>query len=135
MDRRSLLVAALGASVPTLARASGGGDEKKKAPGAGLTYIQLPVLTATILRPSGRRGVMTVETGLDVKDEKLHERTDKLKPRLRAGFAEIVRTYAAGLSPGDLPNADFLARELQMEADRIIGRKGARLMLGSILMN
>jgi len=79
--------------------------------------------------------VLTVETGLDVPDKTLRARAEASAPRMRAAFVQIVQTYAAGLAPGAPPNADFLAGELQREADRVLGKPGARLLLGSILAN
>jgi hypothetical protein len=107
--------------------------EKKK--GGGLSYIQFPTLTATIFRPDGRRGVMTVEVGVDVPDNRLHDRANLLVPRLRAGYVQFLQTYAAGLPPGAPPNADYLARTLQIQTDQLLRQPGARVLLGAILVN
>ena len=65
MDRRTLLALTLAFAVPPgLASAA---EEKKKAGGA--TYIQINTLTGTTNRSGGRRGVLTVDCGLDVPDE------------------------------------------------------------------
>ena len=37
--------------------------------------------------------------------------------------------------PGTIPNADYLAQMLQKETDRVVGQKGAKLLLGTILIN
>jgi hypothetical protein len=132
MQRRSLLVAIAGlAALPALARA----DEERKKKGGGASYIQLDTLVATITRIDGRRGVMTVESGIDIADAALHARAAQSTPLLRANFAEVVRVYAAGLPPGAPPNADYLGRELQRQTDATLGRPGARLLLGAILIN
>jgi uncharacterized protein YicC (UPF0701 family) len=36
---------------------------------------------------------------------------------------------------GSAPNLDFLAKELQREADQVLGKKGSKLLLGSVLVN
>lgn len=133
MDRRqlALFAAALAASMPGIAAAST--DEKKK--GGGLTFIQLNTITATVVRANGRRGVLTVETGVDVPDDKLREYAHLVAPRLRAAFVQVLQTYAARLSPSSPPNADYLAGELQKETDRVLGRKGGKLLLGTMLLN
>ena len=97
MQRRALLLAL---ALILLARPllSLKPEEKKK--GGGQDYIQIPTLTATLTRPDGRRGVLTVETGVDVPDKKLHDLADSSTPRLRAAYANVVMTYAASLSPG-----------------------------------
>ncbi|HET9160639.1 MAG TPA: hypothetical protein VFN88_08505 [Caulobacteraceae bacterium] len=130
MDRRLFIT--LLAFAPSAALAKEG-EEKKK--GGGANYIQIPVLTATITRADGRRGVLTVETGVDIPDKKLRELADASTPRLRAAYANVVMTYGASLSAGSVPNADYLSRELQRQTDLVLGRPGARLLLGTILVN
>ncbi|MES2894907.1 MAG: Tat pathway signal protein [Pseudomonadota bacterium] len=132
MDSRPLLALALIAALaPGAALASG--PEKKK--GGGLTFIQLNTLTSTVIRPDGRRGVLTVETGIDVPDEKLRAKAEMLVPRLRAAYVQSLQIYASGMNPNSAPNADQLAIQLQRETDRVMGQKGARLLLGTMLMN
>jgi len=135
MNRRHLLAAALiaPAFAPAVAEASSPKEEKKK--GGGLSFIQIQTLIATIERPGGKRGVITVETGVDVADPKLRDRAEKSQPRLRAAFNSLLTSYVAGLPRGAPVNADYLARELQRQTDIVLGRPGAKLLLGSILMN
>ena len=132
MDRRRLLFALAVAPVlaPGLALAA---EEKKK--GGGLDFIQIPTLTATVTRRDGRHGVITVETGVDVPDHRLRDKADASIPRLRAAYAQVLMTYGAQLSPGSAPNADYLSRELQRQTDLVLGKPGAKLLLGAILIN
>src|SRR3954469_7023424 len=130
MLRRNFLTAL--ALLPSAALAAEP-EEKKK--GGGQDYIQIPTLTATLTRPDGRRGALTVETGVDVPDRNLRNRAEASTPRLRAAYAQVVMSYAAGLGPGSPPNADYLSRELQRQTDLVLGRPGARLLLGTILVN
>jgi len=131
MDRRIFLALTLAAALPGFARAEE--DEKKKAGGA--TYIQINTLTGTTNRSGGRRGVLTVECGLDVPDEKLRKLARLSLPRLRAAYVQAVQTYAAGLPAGSPPSVDFIGRELQRQTDQVLGRAGARLLLGAVLVN
>jgi hypothetical protein len=132
MNRRALLPLVLAlAAAPALTHA----EEERKKKGGGASYIQLDTLIATTTRLDGRRGVMTVEVGVDVADAALHARAAQSTPLLHANYAEVVRIYAAGLPPGSLPNVDYLARELQRETDTTLGRPGARLLLGAVLIN
>ena len=108
-------------------------SEKKK--GGGLSYMQLKPLAATVLRPDGRRGVMTVEAGLDVKDEALYARAQSSMPRLRAAMATVVQNHAQGLGPGAAPAPDRLSADLQRATDRVLGRAGGRVLLGTVLIN
>ena len=132
MNRRGLLPLLFAfAALPALARA----EEERKKKGGGASYIQLDTLVATVTRPDGRHGVMTAEVGVDVADASLHARAAQSTPLLHANFAEVLRIYAAGLPPGAPPNPDYLARALQRQTDLTLGRPGARLLLGAVLVN
>lgn len=130
MDRR-LALAALVALMPSVALASGG--EKKK--GGGLSYIQIQTLTASIYRRNGSRGVMTMEVGVDVANDQLRELAAASAPRLRAAYAQVLQIYASGLPAATAPDADYLAGKFQRETDRILGKPGAKLLVGTILIN
>ncbi|MFL5297513.1 MAG: hypothetical protein ACJ798_14120 [Phenylobacterium sp.] len=132
MHRRRLLALAGLAAILPLAAARA--EEKKKKSG-GESYLAMDTLTATTIKANGRRGVLTVDCGLDVPDGKLRQYVDQSTPRLRAAYVQVVQTYAAGLGTGTPPNPDFLGRELQRQTDLIIGRPGARLLLGAVVAN
>lgn len=133
MDRRHAAFALFAAMIlPTVALASGGGEKKK---GGGASFLQLGAITATVLRANGRRGALTVEVGVDVTNPSLQARANQLAPRFRAAFVQTLQTYAAGLPPAAPPNADFLSREMQRQTDLVLGAKGGKLLLGTILVN
>lgn len=131
MDRRLALAAAL-SLVPAAAAASGGGEKKK---GGGLTFVPVKAVAATIMRRDGSRGVITVELGIDVADEALRMRANDIQPRLRDAYAGFLQLYAGGLPKAALPNADYIAGELQKATDQVLGKKGGKLLLGTILIN
>jgi hypothetical protein len=137
MNRRGLIVAGLAGALalslaPSLAAAQEKATHKK---GGGLSFIQLDTLTANVMRLDGRRGIITVEIGVDVPDGALHARAAQSTPLLRAAYAEVLRTYAAGLPPGAPPDPDYLSMALQRATDTTLGRPGAKLVLGTILDN
>lgn len=119
-------------AAPSLAFAGHGGGEKKEAP---TTYFALDPINAVVLRRDGRRGVMTLETGLEVKDPELMKRAQASTPRLRAAFAQVLMVYAAGLRGGAAPDMDYVARELQKAADQVLGKPGSKVLLGSALIS
>ena len=124
-----LTVAAL---LGSAASASEGGEKKK---GGGLSYIQMPALTATIVRPTGKRGVLTVELGLDVPDQKLHDRAAASTPRLRDAYIRYLQAYASTIPPAGLPNPDAIGASLQRSTDQVLEKPGAKLLLGTIMVN
>ena len=134
LQRRRLiaLTFALAAAVAPLA-AHGQDSEKKK--GGGITFVQFRTLTATVFRGDGRRGVLTVEAGVDVADAGLRARVNMSQPLLRAAYIQFLAAYAGGLTPGAPPNADYLSQQLQQQTNIVLGRPGAKLLLGTILIN
>lgn len=108
-------------------------SEKKKS--GGREFLQLAPLAATVLRADGRRGVLTVEAGVDIADEALNARAQASMPRLRAAYVTVVQNHAQGMGPGSPPNADRLASDMQKATDRVLGRPGARVLLGTLMMN
>ena len=133
MSRRLLLTIAALAALPAMAQASGGGEEKKRSGGG--TYLPMNTLLGTMIRGSGQRGVLSVDCGLDVPDPTLHKLADLSLPRLRAAYVQTIQAYAAGLQQGALPNADYLGQTLQRQTDAILGRPGAKVLLGAIIAN
>lgn len=134
LRRRLILASAAFALAPTFAHAGHGeGEEKKK--GGGLQFIQIQTMAVNFVRRDGRMGVMTVETGIDVPDEKLRTLANQSQPRLRGAFNAFLQTYTPSLRGGMAPNADYIAKELQRQTDIVLGRPGAKLLLGTILMN
>lgn len=137
MERRRLLLLTLGlaAGLPGFALAAEDKEKEDKKKGGGSTYIQINAISATVTKPNGRRGILTLETGIDIPNEKLREKANLVLPRLRAAYVQSLQIYAGGLPPGRAPNADFIASELQKETDRVLGQRGARLLLGAMLLN
>jgi hypothetical protein len=132
MDRRLFLSLAALAALPAAARASSGGEKKKSGGGS---YVPVQPLLGTTLRASGRRGVLSVDCGLDVPDEALRTRVEQSTPRLRAAYVQTIQSYAAGLGPGVPPSADYIGQALQRQTDAILGQPGARVLLGAIVVN
>jgi hypothetical protein len=79
--------------------------------------------------------VMTLETGIEAKDPKVMEYAVASTPRLRAAFAQVLMTYTAGLRRGTPPDLDYIGAEMQKAADRVLGKKGAKVLLGSAMVN
>jgi len=131
MKRRLLLaLAVLSALLPGAAVA---GEDKKKT--GGESYIQINTLTAYTMRPGDRRGVMTVDCGLDVPDPALRAKVELVLPRLRAAYVQQVQIYAGGLPTGAPPSPSLIARNLQRATDGVLGKPGARVLMGAVLVN
>ena len=132
MHRRLFLAVLATCSLagPLSVRAEEEGGAKTKQP-----YLSLPAVAVSVLRPDHRRGVLTVEVGVDVRDPRLRDRIELYQPLLNSAYVSALQPYGVGLGPGELPNADYISLTFQRETDRVLGRKGAKLLLGSILMH
>ncbi len=128
--RRRLLLGALAAAAaaPAAVRAA---EERKK--GGGASYIQFPTLTAPLLR-AGANGVLTAEAGVDTPDPALKAKVDLLQPRLRDAYNTVMAQFAAALSPGAPPDVEALVQRLQAATDRVVGRPGARFLIGTVIV-
>ena len=120
-----ILAASMAIAAPTVDKKKGGGE----------TFIQLPSLTATIFRADGRRGVLTVDVGLDIPDAALRQRATASIPLLRDAYTRQLLIYAPGIAPGAPPNPDLISVQLQRATDQTLGKPGAKLLLGTILEN
>ena len=123
MDRRALL----GLKNQPLRTSGGGGS-------AQASYLRLPTITANVTRSGGRRGVMTVETGIDTPDAALRTRVAQSAPRLRAAYATVVQQSANTLLPGAPPDVERLVVQLQAATNTVMGRAGARLLIGTVMV-
>jgi hypothetical protein len=132
MRRRDLL-ALVGFATAFPLAASAGDDKKKKSGGAN--YLPIDPLTGTTNKSGGRRGVLSVDCGLEIEDGKLRDYAEKSMPRLRAAYIQVIQIYAAGLPSGSEPNTEFIAQALQRQTDLILKRPGAKLLLGAVVAN
>jgi hypothetical protein len=133
LDRRRLLALLVAPVVLAPAAALAQANEKKK--GGGISFVQFPTLTATIIKSNGHRGVLTVDAGVDVPDAGLRARVNLDLPRLRAAYVEVLQAYVYSLSPGYPPDPDYLSMALQRSTDAVLGQHGAHVLLGALLVN
>ncbi len=134
--RRSGLMSMVGLAVSAVLVAPAWAEKDKgKKKGGGLSYIQLEPLNAALNLVQGRRKIISVEFGLDVPDPALHIRAQKSIPILRDAYLRWLTVYAASLPPEAPPNPDAIEAELQRETDKILGRPGAHLLLGTVMVN
>ena len=117
-----------GTAAPMTRPPSGGGSSAVE------TYVQIQTLTATIIRSDGRRGVMTVEMGVDAPEASLATRTHQSIPRIRAACNIVVQRTGNALLPNAVPDIDRLGRELQAAVDQTLGRAGGKVLLGTVMV-
>jgi hypothetical protein len=134
MRRRDLIACLAVAGTVVLAAPTLAADDKKKKSG-GQDYLPVDPITGTTNKAGGRRGVLSVDCGLQIEDAKLREYADQSMPRLRAAYVQVIQVYAAGLPSGSEPNVDFIVQALQRQTDLILKRPGAKLLVGAVVAN
>lgn len=130
MDRRTLFglaaVAVSAGASPARASDTGGGG--------GDPYTRLPTLTANIGGAGPRRAIMTVEAGVDCPDAALRARVTQSVPRLRAAYTAVLQRVAGETLPGFPPDVERLVALMQAATDAALGRRGARLLIGTVMV-
>jgi len=134
--RRSALLVLAGLAMSTfVCTPASAGEDKGKKKGGGLSYIQLDPMNAALSLVQGRRKILSVECGLDIPDSGLRDRAQKSLLLLRDAYLRWLTVYAASLPPLAPPDPDAIETQMQRETDRILGRPGARFVLGTVMVN
>jgi hypothetical protein len=134
--RRRDLIALFALTAPFgAAHTAWAGEDNKKKKSGGEDYLPVEGITGTTNKGGGRRGVLSVDCGLQIPDPKLRDYADKSMPRLRAAYVQTVQVYAAGMPPGSEPNIDFIVQALQRQTDLVLKRPGAKLLIGAVVAN
>lgn len=102
---------------------------------AAMTFVPMPRLAAPVLSRTGTSGTLVAEVCLDVPNETLRNRARAYRPRLRAALRQALSTYGSvHMRPGGAPDADALARMLQVAVDQSLGARGARLLMVDLML-
>lgn len=133
MNRRVLLLSVLSLSAIAAPPALAGGAPKKKGGGPGFT--QFPMMSVFTQRAGYRHGTLSVDMGLYSDDGKMVDRIKLYMPRLKDAYVRKLQTYGANLNAASLVDADYLTGQLQAATDQVLGQKGAKVLMGSILLN
>jgi len=108
-------------------------EDKKKGGGKG--YTQFPTISVFTDANRSRHGTLSVDVGLYSDNPKMVAQIQLYMPRLQDAYVGILQAYAGNLTRTSLVDTDYIATQLQAATDRVLGTKGAKLLLGSILLN
>jgi hypothetical protein len=143
---RSAHLAALLLSVVALlavpARADDGGDDSDgggKAPKHKLTqadsYLMVDPLYLPIFDGDRPVGMLMIGVGIDIPDAKLRGEAEHAMPILRDGFVRNLMNFSTtSVRSWRQPDVDEIGDRLQGVTDRVLRRKGARLLLAQVAM-
>ncbi|MGZ3305038.1 MAG: Tat pathway signal protein [Asticcacaulis sp.] len=135
MNRRTLAVALTGIAVSLLLGTAlpVHADEKKKGGGKG--YTQFPMVTVFTSASSAHHGTLSVDLGLYSDDPKLQAQIKVYMPRLQDAYLSRLQAYASAMDSHTLADPDYISTQLQQATDRVLGHGGAKVLLGSVLLN
>jgi flagellar basal body-associated protein FliL len=99
------------------------------------TYVPTFGLRASIARGFKVHGVLAVDAGLDVPDQKTVKKVEAMKPRIMSTMREAVLSYASlSYVVGERPDADMLRARLQKAVDQIMGKDTVKVALASVIV-
>ncbi len=144
MSTRAALLAALAAALPMGAPASASpppaAPKAEMDPGAkritgSENYVPTFGLRASVTRGFNVHGVLAVDAGLDVPDDKMRKKVEGLRPRLISQMREAVLNYASlSYIVGERPDADLVKARLQKAVDAVLGPGMAKVALASVIV-
>jgi len=125
----ALLIVVAFAVQPASAAEKSGGDEGPPV----LRFIDLPAMSAAVLRSNRVRGLVTVQITIEVlHPEDALEIQGKL-PRIRATFLNVVQRYASRLrSTRELLELEAMLDDMQRNADIVVGDGMIRPLIQNI---
>ena len=98
-------------------------------------YVPTFGLRASISRGFKIHGVLAVDAGLDVPEEKTRKTCEAIRPRLMSQMRDAVLNYASlSYVVGEKPDADMLRARLQKAVDAVLGKGLARVALASVIV-
>ncbi len=97
------------------------------------SYLMVDPLYATVVDGSHPLGLLMIGIGLDVPDADLRDKIERDMPQLRDGYVRSLTAYAAtSVRSWRPPDVAAIADRLQSVTDRVLGKKGARVLLAQV---
>jgi hypothetical protein len=97
------------------------------------SYTMLAPMYATIMDGERPGGMLMVAVGLDIPDPELRAETRRVMPVLRDAFVRSVMAFAwAHVRVAEQPDVAVIADRLQRITDRMLKRKGVRVLLAQV---
>lgn len=142
------ILAAAAVAVPAPAVAAEHGAKSEKAEGKNKkddkkpavhkitqseSYLMVEPLYSSILDGNRPLGLLMVGIGLDVPDKELRDQVERDMPRLRDGYVRSLMAFAAtNVRSWRQPDVVAIADRLQGVTDRLLNKKGARVLLAQV---
>jgi flagellar basal body-associated protein FliL len=99
------------------------------------SYLTVDPLYTSIIDGSRPLGLLMLGIGLDVPDAELRDKIDRDMPQLRDAYVRSLMTYSAtSVRSWRQPDVAAIADRLQGVTDRVLGKKGARVLLAQVVI-
>jgi flagellar basal body-associated protein FliL len=137
--RAAVLLLAAVLAVPAHAEDDGDKSDRSRAPKHKFTqadsYLMIDPMYTTIMDGDRAVGMLMIGIGLDIPDAKLRDQADHAMPVLRDAFVRNLFSFSTtAVRPWAQPDVTVIADRLQGVTDRVLGRKGARVLLAQVAM-
>lgn len=97
------------------------------------SYLGMEPLYTSILDGNRPLGLLMVGIGIDIPDPDLRARVELEMPRLRDGYIRSLMAFTAtNVRSWRQPDVDAIADRLQGVTDRVLNKKGARILLAQV---
>ena len=97
------------------------------------SYLMIDPIYASILDGNRPLGLLMIGIGLDVPDPALRDRIETDMPRLRDAYVRNMIAFAGtAVRSYRQPDVAIIADRLQGVTDRVLARKGARILLAQV---
>ncbi|MBU6298024.1 MAG: hypothetical protein KGJ79_00945 [Alphaproteobacteria bacterium] len=111
----------------------------KKSPVHKITqspsYVMIDPIYTTIMDGDKIVGLLMIGIGLDIPNANLRAQADHAMPVLRDVYVRNLMEFTAtSVRPWRQPDVTAIADRLQRVTDRILRRKGARILLAQVAM-
>ncbi len=137
-----LLTLAFALAVPAGAASGDDKDKDKKDRKVAVhkitqseSYLMIDPIYTSILDGNRPQGLLMIGIGLDVPNPVLRSRVDKEMPVLRDAYVRNLMAFtAAAVRSWQQPDVTLIADRLQGVTDRVLQKKGARVLLAQVAM-
>ena len=135
----ALVLLATVLAAPARADDGGGDATGGKAPKHKLTqsdsYLMIDPMYLPIFDGDRPIGMLMIGVGIDIPDTKLRDEANRAMPILRDGYVRNLMNFSAtSVRSWRQPDVVAISDRLQGVTDRVLRRKGARLLLAQIAM-
>jgi hypothetical protein len=111
---------------------SGGKAPKHKVTQSD-SYLMIDPIYSAIMDGDRPVGMLMVGVGIDIPDAKLRGEAGHAMPVLRDAFVRSLMSFSTTfVRPDRQPDVTAIADRLQRATDRVLGRKGATLLLAQV---